>query len=83
MDCKGREDRDRSLNTARNVEGDFEMSTLVIYFSQTGTTKAAVEKIASCIYHKWLDKASEASSMGYRIRTPSDFNQAYEGRHTS
>ena len=38
--------RRRSLNTARNVEGDFEMSTLVIYFSQTGTTKATAEKIA-------------------------------------
>jgi flavodoxin len=36
----------KSLNSARNVEGDFEMSTLVIYFSQTGTTKAAAEKIA-------------------------------------
>lgn len=33
-------------NIARNVKGDFEMSTLVIYFSQTGTTKAAAEKIA-------------------------------------
>lgn len=38
--------RGRSLNSARNVEGDFEMSTLVIYFSQTGTTRAAAEKIA-------------------------------------
>ena len=36
----------KSLNSAQNVEGDFDMSTLVIYFSQTGTTKAAAEKIA-------------------------------------
>lgn len=28
------------------MEGDFEMNILVIYFSQTGTTKAAAEKIA-------------------------------------
>lgn len=28
------------------MEGDFEKSTLVIYFSQTGTTKAVAEKIA-------------------------------------
>lgn len=39
-DCKGR------LNSARNVEGDFDMSMLVMYFSQTGTTKVAAEKIA-------------------------------------
>lgn len=38
--CKGR------LNSARNVEGDFDMSILVMYFSQTGTTKAVAEKIA-------------------------------------
>ena len=34
------------MNFVRNVEGDFDMSTLVIYFSQTGTTRAAAEKIA-------------------------------------
>jgi Flavodoxins len=28
------------------VEGDFDMNTLVIYFSQTGRTKKAAEKIA-------------------------------------
>ncbi len=38
--CRGR------LNSARNVEGDFDMSILVMYFSQTGTTKAVAEKIA-------------------------------------
>lgn len=32
--------------SAQNLKGDFDMSTLVIYFSQTGTTKAAAEKIA-------------------------------------
>lgn len=36
----------KSLNTAQSVEGDFDMKTLVIYFSQTGTTKAAAERIA-------------------------------------
>ena len=38
--CRG------SFYFARNVEGDFDMGTLVIYFSQTGTTRAAAEKIA-------------------------------------
>lgn len=53
--------RGKSLNSAQNVEGDFEMSTLVIYFSQTGKTKAAAEKIAEIKRADLIEIRSEKS----------------------